>query len=91
MKKLSIGLLITLIISCGLIHSEVCETNALRETEQDLLLRSEELQEQIRTVSQNISESRVELDQKKDEKKQVLEAHEIWQKRTEEIRSLLSD
>lgn len=91
MKKLNISLSILLLIFCGLLYGEVRETDGLREAEQQLIHDREQLQEQISFVSQSIRSSETELEDLKNEKQPVLEAYDVWQKRTEEIRSLLSD
>lgn len=91
MKKLCIGLAVILLISCGFLYRFFQENAAVRETEQQLLAENEELNKQLDSIRQSLAAKETEAAELYEEKKPVLEAKDIWQQRTEEIRSLLSD
>ena len=91
MKKLCAGLLILLLISCAFVFSLSKKTAAMKETEKQLISENEKLTEQVSTIQENITAKDSEITDLSEEKKPVLEAQDVWEQRTEEIRPLLSD
>lgn len=91
MKKLCIVLLILLMISGGLLWNNSKRINELKTMEQQLMLESETLNEQVALSAENITSDKAEAENLKEEKKEILEEREVWEQRTEEIQNLLSD